>query len=309
MKKLLYLIVLSSLNLFSQQESFYSLYMYNMQVVNPAYAGSEESGVFTLLNRNQWAEVENAPKTTALSYSSAMKKNVGLGISVVSDDVFIEQQTFTYIDFSYKLKTTEKSNLYLGIKAGGNFYRSDPSELIGYSTTADPLQRTISQFNPNIGAGLYYQHDKYWLSFSVPRLFNAKRDNDLVITAKDRVHTYLGAGMTIPINEALNVRPSFMYRKVKGLPTSFDLTGFINYQNDIDLGFSYRTDASSSLMLMFYPIKGFQIGYAYETPSEQMLSGISLKTHELILRIRLGDGVETPTEEEAQEVEENEETF
>jgi hypothetical protein len=63
---------------------------------------------------------------------------VGLGISVVSDNVFIEQQTFAYVDFSYKLDMGE-SQLYLGLKAGGNFYKADPSLLSSY-TGGDPTQ-------------------------------------------------------------------------------------------------------------------------------------------------------------------------
>ena len=107
------------------------------------------------------------------------------------------------------------------------------------------------------------------------------------VTAKDRVHTYLGAGMTYPLNETFDLKPSFIYRKVKGLPGSFDITSFISYQNYFDLGFSYRTNASTSIMAICNLINGLQIGYAYEAPSEQMLSGMSLKTHEIILKINL----------------------
>ena len=52
------------------------------------------------------------------------QNNVGLGLSVVSDKVFIEQQTFAYVDFSYKLDM-ESTQLYLGLKAGGNFYNAE----------------------------------------------------------------------------------------------------------------------------------------------------------------------------------------
>lgn len=308
MNRYILILVLFSGKLFSQQESFYSLYQYNMQVINPAYAGAEGNETFTLLNRSQWASIENAPKTTAFTYSSARKRSVGLGISVVSDNVFVEQQTFAYVDFSYKLKMTEASSLYLGLKAGGNFYKSDPMGLMGYSSANDPAQRVLNQFNPNIGAGAYYQSEKYWVSFSIPRLFNSNRDSDLVVTAKDRVHTYLGAGMLYPLNDTFSIKPSFMYRKVKGLPGSFDLTGFIAYQNYFELGMSYRSNASTSILAVFNPLNGLKIGYAYETPSEQTLSGISLKTHEIILKINLGDIVQPKIVEEVQEVEENEQT-
>ena len=70
-------------------------------------------------------------------------------MSVVSDNVFVEQQTFAYVDFSYKLKMTEGSSHYLGLKARGNFYKSDPMGLMGYSNTNDPAQRVLNKFNPN----------------------------------------------------------------------------------------------------------------------------------------------------------------
>ena len=75
-----------------------------MNVINPAFAGADASNMLSFTSRSQWASVEDAPNTLALAFSSARKNNVGLGISLVSDKVFIEQQTFAYIDFSYKLQ-------------------------------------------------------------------------------------------------------------------------------------------------------------------------------------------------------------
>ncbi|MGB0778572.1 MAG: type IX secretion system membrane protein PorP/SprF, partial [Flavobacteriaceae bacterium] len=112
--------------------------------------------MLSLLSRRQWSQMEDAPNTIAFAYSSARENNVGLGLSVVSDRVFIEQQTFAYIDFSYKLTMSDDSNLYLGLKGGGNFYRADPTDLSTYATTPDAAQRQLSRFIPNIGAGAYY---------------------------------------------------------------------------------------------------------------------------------------------------------
>jgi hypothetical protein len=38
----------------------------------------------------------------------------------------------------------------------------------------------------------------------------------LQVTAKDRVHSYLGGGVDLPIGSGLLVKPSVMLRKVKG---------------------------------------------------------------------------------------------
>jgi len=293
MKKFVYIVLLFPVFVLAQQESYYSLYRYNMQVINPAYAGAEAPTVLSILNRNQWATIENAPKTTAFTFSSARDNNVGLGISVVSDKVFVEQQTFAYIDFSYKLQLDDATNLFLGLKGGGNFYNADGTGLNSYGVGLDPAQKILSQFIPNVGAGAYLQNENYWLSFSIPRLFNVKRDKELAVTAKDRVHSYLGAGAKLSLNENFSIKPSVILRKVQGLPISMDLTGFVSIQERVDFGASYRTNASVSLMAFINAFNGFDIGYAYETPSEQLLSGISLKTYEIVLRIRLGQTAKT----------------
>jgi len=275
---------------FSQQESYYSLYRYNMNVINPTFAGADASNMLSFTSRSQWASVEDAPNTLALAFSSARKNNVGLGISLVSDKVFIEQQTFAYIDFSYKLQMSGESALFLGLKAGGNFYSADPTSLIAYRKMIDPTQMSLSRFNPNIGAGAYFKSPSYWVSFSIPRLFNVKRESDnLAVTAKDRVHTYLGGGVDLPVSEGIFIKPSLMIRKVKGLPATADLTGMVSWQNQFDIGLSFRTNSSMALMSMI-SLGMFDVGYAYETPTDNGLSQLNLRTHEIVLRINLGEG-------------------
>lgn len=280
----------------SQQESYYSLYRYNMNVVNPAYAGAESANMLSLTSRNQWASMEDAPNTFALAFSSARENNVGLGLSIVSDKVFIEQQTFVYADFSYKLQVGGEANLYLGIKGGGNFYNADPTGLNTYATNiGDPSQVSLSKFSPNVGAGAYFRSSSVWISASIPRLFNTKRDDSFVITAKDRVHSYLGGGVDLSLTDEFFLKPSLMLRKVSGLPTTADLTAMVSWQNQFDIGLSARTNSSMALMALV-SLGMFDVGYAYETPTDGGLSQLNLKTHELVFRLRLGEADQTTKE-------------
>ena len=297
MKKTRVFLLLLSLPIliFGQQESYYSLYRYNMNVINPAYAGADASNMLSFTSRSQWASVQDAPNTLAFAFSSARENNVGLGISLVSDKVFIEQQTFAYVDFSYKLDM-ESTQLYLGLKGGGNFYSADPTSLTTYQSVGDPSQVSLSKFNPNIGAGAYLKGANYWVSFSIPRLFNVKRETDnLAITAKDRVHTYLGGGVDLAVSNGILVKPSVMIRKVKGLPTTADITGMVSWQNQFDIGLSIRTNSSMALMSLI-SLGMFDVGYAYETPTDNGLSQLNLRTHELVFRINLGEGDQTSKE-------------
>ena len=291
MIKKIFFALLFPLAVFSQQESYYSLYRLNMQVINPAFAGAEAQTMVSLLNRTQWAGLDDSPKTMALAFSSKRANNVGLGLSVVSDRVFVERQTFMYADFSYELNLGE-NKIFLGLKAGGNFYRSSSIDLEDYNSGTDPAQKEFSRFNPNVGAGAYFQSDTYWVSFSIPRLFTTRRDDDITIGAKDRVHSYLGAGVNWGLNDNFSLKPSLMLRKVKALPMSVDIGSFISFQNKFDFGVSYRTSASFSFMAYLNVLGNSDIGYAYEIPSNTELSGQNINAHEIFFRIKLGEGRE-----------------
>ena len=87
MKKLsllvLLLVVLCTEVTSAQQDPQYTQYMYNMNVVNPAYAGSKESLSITALYRNQWSGFEDAPVTFTFSAHSPISDNIGLGLSAI----------------------------------------------------------------------------------------------------------------------------------------------------------------------------------------------------------------------------------
>ena len=64
MKKLsIIAVLLLTLQMYGQQDPQYTQYMYNMNIMNPAYAGSRENLSFGLLYRNQWAGISGGPQT------------------------------------------------------------------------------------------------------------------------------------------------------------------------------------------------------------------------------------------------------
>ena len=92
-----------------------------------------------------------------------------------------------------------------------------------------------------------------------------------------------------------------MIRKVKGLPVTADITGMVSWQNQFDIGLSIRTNSSMALMSLV-SLGLFDIGYAYETPTDSGLSQLNLKTHEIVFRINLGES-DQKSEDETQDSE------
>ena len=55
--------------------------------------GSNEFTEVNLAYRSQWAGVPNSPNTQTLSYSRPLKNNLGIGLSVINDEVFVLSET------------------------------------------------------------------------------------------------------------------------------------------------------------------------------------------------------------------------
>jgi type IX secretion system PorP/SprF family membrane protein len=283
-------LLLFSSALFAQQESALALYRYHMNMVNPAYAGVDGETVLTGSIRRQWTGIKDAPESQAVSFGTNVRSNLGLGISMVSDKTFIEKQTQLGIDFSYKLKVNETMDLYLGLKAGGNFYDVNTSGLENYSQRYDPALESINHFNPNVGAGVLLKNEKFFVSLSVPRILNTKRaknDAGYAAVATDKPHVYLSGGYDFNLNSdaSLILKPSFMLRYVNGTPVALDINAMIQIQNNFEIGAMYRTEEAFAGIIDFTISKRLMIGYAYEVSTKTALAS-ARNTNEFFIRFK-----------------------
>ena len=276
--------------MYSQQEPNYSLYRYTMNVINPAYAGADGSTSLTANLRSQWSGVQDAPETQSFFFASPLRKRVGLGVSVVADQTFIESQTNYSVDFSYMLPMTEKTNLFLGLKAGGSTYNIDTDNLANFPIFPDdPALNNIDDgFNPNFGIGAYLLNEKYFVSLSVPSILetdSVDSDSGRVSYATSTAHVYLSGGYNFTLNQNIDFRPSTMVRYVNGAPLSVDITAAFKFMDKFELGASYRTDEAISGLFMFNLAEWMDIGYAYDGSTRSEISGISDGTHEIFFRL------------------------
>ena len=101
MKKIILLYIFLSFTFSGKykQDAQYNLYQFNQLLINPAYAGSKENLSFGLLYRKQWIQIEDAPTTFSFSGSSPVGKNVGLGLSIISDRIGPVEENNLYGDF------------------------------------------------------------------------------------------------------------------------------------------------------------------------------------------------------------------
>jgi len=81
--------------------------MYNMNVVNPAYAGSRGTLSIGVLGRTQWVGIDGAPNTATLSIHAPVGRNLGAGFSVIADEIGPVKEQNIYADISYTISTLD----------------------------------------------------------------------------------------------------------------------------------------------------------------------------------------------------------
>lgn len=272
----------------AQQDPQFTHYMYNMSVINPAYATDNE-GVMNIggLYRTQWVGAVGAPKTATLFVHSPVAKRVEAGLSVVSDEIGdVVKENNIYADFAYVLPVSANNKISFGVKGGMTFFDADFNGFQYSDTAPDPaFAENVHQFFPNVGVGTYFFSDKYYIGFSAPNLLRTKHlehQNAISTIGVEEIHYFFTGGYVFDLSDRIKFKPAFMAKGVSGSPMSFDLTANMLFNNFFEAGVGYRIDDSVSALVNFYITPTLRAGYSYDYTLTN-LGDYNSGTHEVFL--------------------------
>jgi type IX secretion system PorP/SprF family membrane protein len=249
----------------AQQDPQYTQYMYNMAVVNPAYAGSRTHWSFGVLYRNQWTGLQGAPETGTIFAHKAVSEQWGLGASLIVDQAGPVTETNAYADLAYTLNFNKDRRLAFGLKLGATFHDIGLSNLTVFDPDDPFFSENVSSVTPNFGAGVFYYTNRFYAGFSVPNLLEATHLNvNGILLGSETQHFFLTSGMVFPLSEKVVLKPSFLLKSAFGAPLSLDLNVNTRLYDRLELGVSYRTDDSVSGLINFQITRTLRIGYAYD---------------------------------------------
>lgn len=286
----------------AQQDAQYTQYMYNTVSVNPAYAGSRGHMSIAALYRAQWVGLEGAPKTQTLNLHSPVGyRGVGLGISIVNDQIGPTSETYFDGDFSYTLQVGPEQRLSFGLK--GSIHLLD----IRFSLlNQDPnfpdaqLQADIqNRISPNIGAGIYYHTERFYAGLSVPRFLETSHFQESSLsTAREQMNFYFITGYVWDLNPMWKFKPTILAKAALGAPLQLDLSANFMFDEKFIFGAAYRWDAAFSGMVGFNISRSFLIGLAYDREITELGSAaFNDGSFEVILRydfIRAVGNIKSP---------------
>ncbi|MRX42059.1 type IX secretion system membrane protein PorP/SprF [Flavobacterium sp. LC2016-23] len=279
---------LATLNVVGQQNSQYTQYMYNTAILNPAYVGTREALSITGLNRMQWIGLEGAPKSMTFAVSSPVSEKVGLGVSVIHNQVGPSNETLFSGDISYNIRLNYEYWLFFGLKANAALLNVDYTKLQEYNPNDPVFQNSISNdFSPNVGAGIYLMSKDTYVGISAPIVLDTKDftpNKELLV--QRRVHYYLMAGHVFNLSEDVKFKPALLTDFVKGSPLNLNVSANFLFFDKLTLGAAYRWDAAVSGLAGFQITKKLFAGYTYDADTMN-LGNYNSGSHELFLRFDL----------------------
>ncbi|PWA10315.1 PorP/SprF family type IX secretion system membrane protein [Flavobacterium laiguense] len=278
---------------YAQQDAQYTQYMYNTIVVNPAYAGSRQSMSIFALHRAQWVGLEGAPVTNSISINTPINGNkVGLGLSIVNDQIGPSDENEIAVDFSYTIQALGDYKMSFGLKASANLLNVDFTKLDQYPGTPILEENIDNKFSPNIGVGFYLHSDNSYIGISAPHLIETEHFDKSATSsstshiATEKINYYLIAGYVFELSPSVKFKPSLQAKYVQGAPLQVDVSANFMMNEKFVAGLAYRWSAAMSAMVGFQASDSWFIGYSYDFDTTA-LANYNSGSHEIFLRYEL----------------------
>jgi type IX secretion system PorP/SprF family membrane protein len=261
--------------------------MDNLTPHNPAYSLLDKAGSVSTLASKQLVGIDGAPTTFLLNGNLPIQSIDGsAGLIIFNDKVGIENETEFNAYFAKAIQLGPNDFLAVSLNAGVRNYVANYSQL----ATDDPTFKTdVRQTKPNVGFGIMYYTDKFYLGLSVPELTITSLGTASVQNNSNFRNNYYFAGAFITdLSEDIKFKPATLVSYTKGVPIIADLSGTFYLKETLGLGVNYRTNNQMAGIITIN-VDSFHIGYSYQFgTSSTNLGGFNNATSEVTLTYRFG---------------------
>lgn len=254
MQRLLSLLLLVGLfgsGLMGQQDAQFTQFMQYKLGYNPAYAGADETSVFSLFAREQWLGLDGGPSSQILTYNTPLTSaGTGIGIRLSRFAVGLENNYQAEASYAYRVQLPRGMRLGFGISArvsqyAINFQEATPIQGGGVDQSIPAGQ--ASKILPNFGFGIYFNSPSFYLGVSAPKLLEGNIDFSSQTTELSREvrHFYAMTGFKLRLSDNFTLQPQAMAKYVIGTPFDADFNLTAELGRVLGLGLSYRMGGST----------------------------------------------------------------
>lgn len=294
----------------AQQDPHYSQFMYNKLAYNAGFAGATDGKICaTLLHRTQWAGFGGgeatqgvargtAPTNLVGSINANLGSRIGIGGTIVQDELGFETMTMPRLTLSYRHPINDDSRLAAGLGVGLMQRTLDGKKLKPLDPNDPKIPSdAVSGSAMDLDFGLYYTKgnlagivDNFYAGFSITHLnqntitYEWPVSNSSTIDTK--MHMYFVTGAEYQLNSTMTLQPNIIVKKDPA-KIQTDLNCFLFWNQNIRGGLTWRPmDAAVVLVGYEFPF-GLNVGYSYDLTTSRILK-YSSGSHEIMVRYCFG---------------------
>lgn len=270
-----------------QQQLFFSQYIFDAMVFNPAYAGSQEALSLTAQYRMQWTGLQGAPDFQSLSaHSPVISQNVGLGLRISNDQMGgYGQQTLSPV-FAYRIRLAPGRFISAGLQSNLTRQKNLPKD-IHLRDPDDPVfSEQPAAFSLSFGTGLFYGAKNFYAGIAVPDLFPDVMEQFEETAYRQGTRTFIGhAGLVVNLHPEVKWKPNLLVA-VPGSGSMYaDVNMLFLLRDVLWMGASYRLNQGMAALTQVQLNPQLAIGYSYDLPL-QGGSYLNSPSHEISVQYR-----------------------
>lgn len=250
-------------NTYGQQAFSYTQYMVNPTPFNSAFSLIDKDTRVDLMLRKQWAGISGAPTTQFVDgFMPIEKTNGAAGIIFENDKIGAESLTQLNGFYAQTVQLGTQHYLALSLNLGIRNYAENYSSL--YSTYDPLLKQDIKQTKPNIGFGLLYFSEDFYVGISAPQFTLRFINNTSIIQNNNfRNDYFLTGGITDNMLDGLKLKFATLITFTNGLGATADVSSMFLYRDVFGVGVNYDSHNEAALILST-KFGSFSFGYSYQ---------------------------------------------
>jgi type IX secretion system PorP/SprF family membrane protein len=272
----------------SQDVPVYSQKLTNSFLYNPSVAGNT-LGSATLSYRQQWAGVEQSPRTTFFSIHTPFAKHrFGTGFNVYQEKAGVNENLFASGAFAYHLRFTDNNMFSMGLSVEYINTKINYTSIDVIDLDDDLLNgNQPNANNVDFSFGLSYSSKYVKLGASANRLGSLVGLNDSTSQFSQFYSSFLNFTFPLAGDRDL-IEPIIYYRKFANGTNQIDAGLYYTYKEIVTFGGSYRTGGAVGLTAAVRINKNILFGYSREVLSGNFTKAVGA-SNEFTLRLDFRD--------------------
>lgn len=288
MKKIIFFLSILSItiSLSAQTDIQLSQQINNRILFNPAATGQSGCYNFTLLAREQWTGIKEAPSTQLFNFNKYFKSpKLGIGFTIIYDRIGVEKTLNAKADISYHAWINNEIVLSFGLGMG-IINRSINGASLTYEDPNDPNALIIkdSKLAPDFDFGMEFNYKGLNIGAASTHLITSFKK---LTNFKVPRHIYAYAKYAIIVSPSVEIVPALSWNNIGNI-NIIEINAMTNIKDRVSAGLSYRISDALVIIAGVKIIDQLRLSYSYDIKLGSIKYGSTKGSHEIMLLCRFG---------------------